>query len=93
MSMFLTRASISSFLQRFDIVVGTAEGLAYLHGGSQERIIHRDIKSINFLLDEDFTPKVVDFGLVQCFGADKSHLSNGTAGTVEYMEPELPPTY
>ncbi|KAJ9152657.1 hypothetical protein P3X46_026203 [Hevea brasiliensis] len=74
--------------ERFDIIVGTAEGLAYLHGGSQERIIHRDIKSSNVLLDENLTPKIADFGLVRCFGADKTHLSTGIAGTMGYMAPE-----
>ena len=68
--------------QRFDIIVGTAEGLAYLHGGLQMRIIHRDIKSSNILLDENLTPKIADFGLARCFGADKTHLSTGIAGTL-----------
>ncbi|KAL9254782.1 Cysteine-rich receptor-like protein [Drosera capensis] len=74
--------------QRFDIIVGTAEGLAHLHGGTQTRILHRDIKSSNVLLDEDFKPKIADFGLVRCFGADKTHLSTGIAGTLGYMAPE-----
>ncbi|CAN1182849.1 Cysteine-rich receptor-like protein kinase 42 [Linum perenne] len=77
--------------QRLNIIVGTAEGLAYLHGGdgdSPVRIIHRDIKSSNVLLDEDFNAKIADFGLVRHFGADKSHLSTGIAGTIGYMAPE-----
>ncbi|RVX08916.1 Cysteine-rich receptor-like protein kinase 42 [Vitis vinifera] len=74
--------------QRFDIIVGTAEGLAYLHGGLQMRIIHRDIKGSNILLDENLTPKIADFGLARCLGADKTHLSTGIAGTLGYMAPE-----
>lgn len=68
--------------QRFTIIVGIAEGLAYLHSGCEMRIIHRDIKSSNVLLDEDLTPKIADFGLARCFGTDKTHLSTGIAGTL-----------
>ncbi|CAK7328086.1 unnamed protein product [Dovyalis caffra] len=76
-----TKSRTVNWKQRFKIILGTAEGLAYLHGGSQVRIIHRDIKSSNVLLDENLSPKIADFGLVRCFGADKSHLSTDIAGT------------
>ncbi|KAK7381410.1 hypothetical protein VNO78_34082 [Psophocarpus tetragonolobus] len=79
---------ILKWKQRFDIILGTAEGLAYLHGGSETRIIHRDIKSSNVLLDENLNPKIADFGLARCFGTDKTHLTTGIAGTLGYMAPE-----
>lgn len=76
------KAQILNWKQRFDIIVGTAEGLAYLHGGTKVRIIHRDIKSSNVLLDENLTPKIADFGLARCFAPDQTHLSTGVAGTL-----------
>ncbi|KAJ7974606.1 Cysteine-rich receptor-kinase-like protein [Quillaja saponaria] len=79
------KIQILNWKQRFDIIVGTAEGLAYLHGGAKIRIIHRDIKSSNVLLDENLIPKIADFGLARCFSADKTHLSTGIAGTLGYM--------
>lgn len=82
------KVQILSWKQRMGVILGTAEGLAYLHGGCHVRIIHRDIKSSNILLDKDFSPKIADFGLVRTFGADRSHLSTGIAGTLGYMAPE-----
>ncbi|KAK2977479.1 hypothetical protein RJ640_016107, partial [Escallonia rubra] len=73
---------------RYNIILGTAEGLAYLHEESKLRIIHRDIKLSNVLLDEDFTPKIADFGLARLFPEDKTHISTAIAGTLGYMAPE-----
>lgn len=75
--------------ERYKIVLGTAEGLAYLHEECKLRIIHRDIKPSNILLDEDLTPKIADFGLVRLFPEDKTHISTAIAGTLyvdEYLK-------
>ncbi|KAL4202901.1 hypothetical protein AMTRI_Chr02g265820 [Amborella trichopoda] len=82
------RRKLLDWRRRFDIIVGTAEGLAYLHDASEVRIIHRDIKASNILLDEKFRPKIADFGLARYFAEDQSHLSTGIAGTLGYMAPE-----
>ncbi|KAG8084459.1 hypothetical protein GUJ93_ZPchr0010g9428 [Zizania palustris] len=74
--------------RRLEIIHGTAEGLSYLHNASEIRIIHRDIKASNILLDERFRPKIADFGLARNFMEDQSHLSTGLAGTFGYMAPE-----
>ncbi|CAL5364988.1 unnamed protein product [Camellia sinensis] len=74
--------------QRFDIIFGIARGLAYLHEQFHVCIIHRDIKSSNILLDDDFLPKIADFGLVRLLPEDQSHLSTGFAGTLGYTAPE-----
>ncbi|XP_038892180.1 cysteine-rich receptor-like protein kinase 3 [Benincasa hispida] len=77
-----------SWESRFKIVLGTAEGLAYLHEESNVKIIHRDIKLSNILLDNDFTPKIADFGLARLLPEDKTHISTAIAGTLGYMAPE-----
>ncbi|KAG6392490.1 hypothetical protein SASPL_146712 [Salvia splendens] len=82
------RAKIMNWKERYNIVVGTAEGIAFLHEGTELRIIHRDIKGSNILLDENFDAKIADFGLARNFAADKTHLSTGIAGTLGYMAPE-----
>lgn len=74
--------------KRFEIVIGTAEGLVYLHENSKCRIIHRDIKASNILLDSRLRSKIADFGLARSFQEDKSHISTAIAGTLGYMAPE-----
>ncbi|KAH9708783.1 cysteine-rich receptor-like protein kinase 3 [Citrus sinensis] len=73
---------------RYKIILSAAEGLTYLHEESKLRIIHRDIKLSNILLDEEFTAKIADFGLVRLFPEDITHISATLAGTLGYMAPE-----
>ncbi|XP_020214104.1 cold-responsive protein kinase 1 [Cajanus cajan] len=74
--------------QRYDIILGTAKGLAYLHEDFHICIIHRDIKTSNILLDEDMQPKIADFGLARLLPEDQTHLSTRFAGTLGYTAPE-----
>lgn len=73
---------ILSWKQRFDIIIGISEGLEYLHRGSEVKIIHRDIKTSNILLDQNLSPKIADFGLIRSMGTDKTQTNTGIAGTL-----------
>ena len=73
---------------RRKIAVGTARGISYLHNGIHPSIIHRDIKASNILLDDDFDPKVVDFGLAKFAPDGVTHVSTRVAGTLGYLTPE-----
>lgn len=73
---------------RFAICLGTARGMAYLHEESSVRIVHRDIKASNILLDSNFNPKISDFGLAKLYDQKKTHISTRVAGTVGYLAPE-----
>ncbi|KAJ3693534.1 hypothetical protein LUZ60_009014 [Juncus effusus] len=73
---------------RFEICLGVARGLAYLHEESSVRIVHRDIKASNVLLDGDLNPKISDFGLAKLYDDKKSHISTRVAGTIGYLAPE-----
>lgn len=66
---------------RFDICMGIARGIAYLHEESRLRIVHRDVKASNILLDSEFIPKISDFGLAKLYDDKKTHLSTRVAGT------------
>eukprot|EP01018_Ginkgo_biloba_P040689 Gb_13827 [translate_table: standard] len=74
--------------QRFKIAVGTAKGLAYLHEECLEWILHFDIKPQNILLDNDFSPKVSDFGLAKLVERERTFSFSTVRGTRGYMAPE-----
>ncbi|KAJ9556225.1 hypothetical protein OSB04_010839 [Centaurea solstitialis] len=73
---------------RFNICLGTARGLAYLHEESRPRIVHRDVKASNILLDGELCPKISDFGLAKLYDDKKTHMSTRVAGTIGYLAPE-----
>ncbi|CAA2987652.1 probable LRR receptor-like serine threonine-kinase At1g07650 isoform X1 [Olea europaea subsp. europaea] len=73
---------------RVKICLGIARGLAYLHEESRLKIVHRDIKTSNILLDKDLNAKISDFGLAKLNEEDETHISTRIAGTIGYMAPE-----
>ncbi|KAJ1398466.1 Serine-threonine/tyrosine-protein kinase, catalytic domain [Sesbania bispinosa] len=77
-----------SWETRKDISIGVARGLVVLHEELRPHIVHRDIKAKNILLDQNFTPKVSDFGLAKLLRDEKSHISTQVAGTLGYLAPE-----
>ncbi|XP_061343588.1 probable LRR receptor-like serine/threonine-protein kinase At1g53430 [Gastrolobium bilobum] len=73
---------------RMNICLGIARGLAYLHEESRLKIVHRDIKATNVLLDKDLNAKISDFGLAKLDEEENTHISTRIAGTIGYMAPE-----
>ncbi|KAL3691798.1 hypothetical protein R1sor_005449 [Riccia sorocarpa] len=82
------RPFLLSWKQRFRICLGIARGLAYLHEELQPKMIHRDIKPQNILLDKDFNPKIADFGLILPTLTDNTHITSNIGGTKGYLSPE-----
>ncbi|EOY12731.1 S-locus lectin protein kinase family protein, putative [Theobroma cacao] len=84
-----TRSKFLDWHSRMHIVDGIARGLLYLHHDSRLRIIHRDVKASNILLDNSMNPKISDFGLARKFGSDQTEANTKrVVGTYGYMSPE-----
>ncbi|KAL9245360.1 hypothetical protein vseg_019022 [Gypsophila vaccaria] len=73
---------------RMNIILGMAKGLAYLHEGLEPKVVHRDIKSSNILLDRHWNPKVSDFGLAKLLNSEMSYVTTRVMGTFGYVAPE-----
>ncbi|KAJ0804143.1 putative protein kinase RLK-Pelle-DLSV family [Helianthus annuus] len=82
------KKSMLTWPVRFNILIGIARGLSYLHEESDLRIIHRDVKASNILLDENFNAKISDFGLAKLNDDGNTHINTRIVGTKGYMAPE-----
>ncbi|XP_008797511.1 probable receptor-like protein kinase At2g42960 isoform X2 [Phoenix dactylifera] len=84
----LRQCGVLSWENRMKVILGTAKALAYLHEAIEPKVVHRDIKSSNILIDDEFNGKLSDFGLAKLLGSGKSHITTRVMGTFGYVAPE-----
>jgi hypothetical protein len=86
--LFQSHAAVLKWSTRYQVALGVARGLAYLHDSCRDCIIHCDIKPENILLDDSFVPKIADFGMAKFLGRDFSRALTTMRGTIGYLAPE-----
>jgi hypothetical protein len=86
--LFRSNSTMLNWAVRYQIALGVARGLSYLHDSCRDCIIHCDIKPENILLDASFLPKIADFGMAKLLGRDYSRVLTTMKGTVGYLAPE-----
>ncbi|CAD6223786.1 unnamed protein product [Miscanthus lutarioriparius] len=86
--LFKANGTVLDWNLRYQIAIGVARGLAYLHSGCRDCIIHCDIKPENILLDASFVPKIADFGMAKVLGREFSNAITTMRGTIGYLAPE-----
>ncbi|KAJ8486178.1 hypothetical protein OPV22_018663 [Ensete ventricosum] len=84
----MRQRGVLSWENRMNVILGTAKALAYLHEAIEPKVVHRDIKSSNILIDGEYNGKISDFGLAKLLGSDKSHIATRVMGTFGYVAPE-----
>ncbi|RDX84478.1 putative G-type lectin S-receptor-like serine/threonine-protein kinase, partial [Mucuna pruriens] len=83
-----SKSKLLDWKKRFSIIEGIAQGVLYLHKYSRLKVIHRDLKASNILLDENMNPKISDFGMARMFTQESISNTNRIVGTYGYMSPE-----
>ncbi|KAJ7297415.1 hypothetical protein O6H91_Y058700 [Diphasiastrum complanatum] len=87
--LLIPKAKVLEWKKRYKIVEGVAAGLAYLHHGCEQQVIHRDVKASNVLLDRHYDPRLADFGLARLIDHNKALQTMTMAGTLGYVAPEM----
>ncbi|RDX83474.1 putative receptor-like protein kinase, partial [Mucuna pruriens] len=84
----MSQRGVLTWEARMKVITGTAKALAYLHEAIEPKVVHRDIKSSNILIDKEFNAKVSDFGLAKLLDSGESHITTRVMGTFGYVAPE-----